>query len=218
MLEAMRCASALLCIGSLLVSCGSTLQDAENPDENGGIQNTAPASRPAAEAPPRPSDAERERCELLPGQVAVEIPRPEGFLFQCDLADGAARAFGGSMNPMEAEILLQAFGIASYDAGPEQLLNDPTDGARQWVMATGVLGPTARPTGSGTLEVNGGEERYFFITGRPLGMSARREVLVLRVSTVRHNIVLMALFAPGDESLRRRALALLSAVRVEALE
>jgi hypothetical protein len=206
-----------LFMAPVIFGCGSTQNQPDNPGAGPQAEST-PDSGPMTrvEPPPPLEGVQTERCELVLSQLAVRLPRPEGFLFHCDATQGAARSHEGTLNPMESDMLLQSFAIRADDAGPEQELNQP-DGARRWVLAVGVLGPNAAATVEGTIVVSGHQERYFLIVGRPQGMSERREVVVTRIRAGEHNVVLIALYPPDSPEQRNRALALLQTARVEVL-
>lgn len=125
------------------------------------------------------------------GSVTFQVPVLEGFSLK--VTRKGCNQFNGD-DPKKSPLVVHVFAVTSGDAGPEQLLNQEPDGALLWLLK--IAGPDAKRSSEGDMEIAGRKHRYFRVLGRPPGVDQIREIVVARVRKPKHNVVLLATYAP----------------------
>lgn len=176
---------------------------------NGGAAESA-AEDPAAHGLELElEDARREVCPLAGGAVRLAVTIPEGFALartpeSCMVAEEQG----------EVPLFVTLSAVSVDDAGPEQLLGEP-EGVLQWVRATALLGPEPSTVGEGETRLLGQTTVYHRVVGSPQGLGVRREVALMTVQQASHHVIVMAMYEPGDDRGRARALALLRGITTD---
>ncbi len=94
----------------------------------------------ASPSAPGPLVADQS-CPTSVEGLALRLPRPEGYQFAAERH--GCMVFAGA-SPQQATLVVRADALATDDAGPEQQLNTEPDGASRWLLATGMMGPSAQ--------------------------------------------------------------------------